>query len=214
MGLLVLTEKIGAGHLRECWRHPEHPARCIKIAKNKPRAHLQNLLESHYAIHLHERGVSDARVPRVHGWAMTDRGWGLVLDLVVDPQGTPAPTLRQARAQGHLSDEAAAALLNDALDWLARNGVVWVDASQDNVVLQTSPQGRLQLAFIDGLGGRHFNMEYRLRCRFRTIERLTARLKAAKHRARIRSKLLASAPRRLDAMDLADALPEQCEAMR
>lgn len=202
MGLLILKEKIGAGHLRECWRHPEHPARCVKIAKDKPRAHLQNLLESHYAIHLQQRGVADARIPRVHGWAMTDRGWGLVLDLVVDAQGMPAPTLRQARAAGHLPDEAAAALLDDALDWLARNGVVWVDASQDNVVMQATENGGTQLAFIDGLGGRHFDMEYRVRCMFRGVERVTARLKAAKHRAHIHSRLLASAPRRLDAMDL------------
>ncbi|WP_186332325.1 YrbL family protein [Bordetella genomosp. 13] len=208
MGLLVLTEKIGAGHLRECWRHPEHPARCIKVAKDKPRSHLQNLLESHYALHLYECGVIDARVPRVHGWVTTDRGVGLVTDLVVDAQGAPAPTLRQARAQGALSDEAAAALLNDALDWLVRHGVVWVDASQDNVVLQAGPDGQPRLAFIDGLGGRHFDMEYRLRCTFRWIERLTARLKSNKHRSNIHSKILASAPRRLDAMDLADGLPD------
>ncbi|SAI65552.1 PhoP regulatory network protein YrbL [Bordetella ansorpii] len=205
MGLLILKEKIGAGHLRECWRHPEHPARCIKIAKNKPRAHLQNLLESHYATHLQQRGVADMCLPRVHGWAMTDRGWGLILDLVVDAQGMPAPTLRQARAMGTVSDDAAAALLNDALDWLACHGVVWIDASQDNVVLQATEQGGTRLAFIDGLGGRHFDLEYRLRCRFRVIERVTARLKAAKHRARIHSKLLASAPRRPDATDLDDA---------
>lgn len=191
---LVLIDKIGEGHKRECWRHPENPSLCIKVAKAEPKAHMQNLLEGHYAEHLHKCGVISPRLPRVHGWKKTNRGLGLVMDLIHDDSGLPAPTLRQALEHNLVSRDEARALLDEALGWLVKHGVVWVDASVDNVVLVAAPQSRPQLAFIDGLGGKRFNVEYRLRCALRWIERFTARQKAAKHRTKMFDSVFAEGP--------------------
>lgn len=191
---LVLTDKIGEGGKRECWRHPDNPSLCIKVAKAKPKAHMQSVLESHYAEHLYKCGVISPRLPRVHGWKKTNRGWGLVTDLIHDGSGLPALTLRQALEQHRISMDEARELLDEALTWLVKHGVVWVDASVDNVVLIRASHSRPQLAFIDGLGGKRFNAEYRVRCALRWIEKFTARQKAAKHRSKLLGTLLAGGP--------------------
>jgi hypothetical protein len=179
---LVLSEKIGAGHDREVWRHPLHRSLGIKVPKPE-HERAQNEIDFHYGTHLARLGVSGPHLPRVHGWVLTNRGRGLVVDLVQQPDGTPCATLPQALLAGALSEMEAAGLVYEAFDWLARNGVMLADYGIDNfLVRHSAAEGRPYLVFIDGLGTRHFDFKYWARCTFTSLARWAARQKAIAYR--------------------------------
>jgi hypothetical protein len=109
----------------------------------------------------------------------TNRGRGLVVDLVQQPDGTPCPTLPQALRAGLISEMEAAGLIYEGCDWLARNGVMLADHGIHNTLVRISAtEGRPYLVFVDGLGTRHFDFKYWARCTFGSLERRTAREKA------------------------------------
>src|SRR3546814_7700932 len=60
-------------------------------------------------------GVQTCALPIwVHGWVETNRGRGLVVDLVQQPDGTPSPTLRIALGTRLVTNEEAVALATEA----------------------------------------------------------------------------------------------------
>jgi hypothetical protein len=179
---LVLLEKVGAGHDREVWRHPLNRALGVKVAK-PDQLRAQNDIDLHYNAHLERLGISGPHLPRVHGWVQTNRGRGLVVDLVQQPDGTPCPTLPHAVRSGLVNEMEAAGLVHEAHEWLARNGVMLADPGIYNIVVRHSAAaGRPHLVFVDGLGTRHFDFKYWARCTFTSLERWTARQKAAAFR--------------------------------
>lgn len=182
--VLVLTEKIGAGHDREVWRHPLNRALGVKVSKPE-HERAQNDIDLHYSTHLERLGVAGPHIPRVHGWVQTDRGRGLVVDLVQRPDGTPCPTLSRALRSGMITELEAVGLIYEAADWLARAGVILADYGVDNfLVREAGAAGRAHLVFVDGLGTRHFDFKYWARCTFTPLEHWTARQKAQAFRDR------------------------------
>ncbi|WP_145925370.1 YrbL family protein [Bordetella sp. H567] len=176
--VLVLTEKIGSGNDREVWRHPLNRALGVKVAKPE-QERAQNDIDLHYSAHLERLGVAGPHVPRVHGWVRTNRGRGLVVDLVQRADGTPCPTLSQAVRSGTITEMEAVGLIYEACEWLTRNGVILADYGLDNFLIrQSSVAGRAYLVFVDGLGTRHFDFKYWARCTFTPLEQWTARQKA------------------------------------
>ncbi len=157
--ILTLTEKIGSGNDRDCWRHPENPTWCVKVAR-PDQLRPQNEIEFHYARYLTRHGVSGPHVPRVHGWARTDRGPGLVVDLIQLSDGTPAPTLGAALDSGLITSRQALSLVHEAFGWLIQNKVVLSDFNITNMLVCDAPDHRWRLVFIDGLGARHFDIHY------------------------------------------------------
>lgn len=182
--VLVLTEKIGSGHDREVWRHPLNRALGVKVSKPE-HERAQNDIDLHYSMHLERLGVAGPHLPRVHGWVQTDRGPGLVVDLVQRRDGTPCPTLSQAVRSGMISEMEAVGLIYEACEWLTRNGVILADYGLDNFLIrESSVAGRAHLVFVDGLGTRHFDFKYWARCTFTPLEHWTARQKALAFRDR------------------------------
>jgi hypothetical protein len=182
--VVMLREKVGAGHDREVWRHPLNRALGVKVAKPE-HERAQNDIDLHYSAHLEKLGVSGPHVPRVHGWVQTNRGRGLVVDLVQQADGTPCPTLSQALRGSMISEMEAVGLVYEACEWLTRNGVILADYGIDNfLVRHSSVAGRAYLVFVDGLGTRHFDFKYWARCTFTPLEHWTARQKAHAFRAR------------------------------
>jgi len=184
--VLVLSEKVGSGNDRECWRHPINPALCVKVAKPE-QERTQNDIDYHYGRLLARRGVPTPHLTRVHGWVMTNRGRGLVVDLVRQPDGTPAPPLLEALRSGLIDLAQAYELVVEAFDWLAANRVILADFGPDNFLVRQLPDGRFRLVFVDGLGARHFGMRYWARRTFGFL----ARKKSAQFRRRVLA-LLAS----------------------
>lgn len=163
--LIPLVQKIAEGGSRECWRHPHSSQLCIKV--NKPnRQRDQNKLDWHYARSLMRRKVAGPHLPRYHGLVMTDRGEGLVMDLVVDPDGTPSPTFLQVVRSHMFTREQITRIVDEAFDWIRRKNIIVADYGYDNLMVQQQADGTFRLVFIDGLGGRYFNLRYRIRSRF------------------------------------------------
>jgi hypothetical protein len=180
--VLVLSEKVGAGNDREVWRHPLNRSLGIKVPKPE-QERAQNEIDLHYSAHLARSGIAGPHLARVHGWADTNRGRGLVVDLILQPDGTPCPTLPQALRDGTISEMEAADLIREAFDWLGNNGVMLADFGVHNfLVHRSTPSDRPHLVFIDGLGTRHFDFKYWARCTFGVLERWAARQKAAAFR--------------------------------
>jgi len=157
--VLVLAEKIGSGNDRECWRHPANPALCVKVAKPE-QERVQNEIDYHYGRLLARRGIATPHLTRVHGWVRTNRGRGLVVDLVCQPDGSPAPTLFEALRDGLIDRRQAVELVNEAFDWLVENDIILADFGPDNFLVRRLSKGGFRLVFVDGLGARHFGMRY------------------------------------------------------
>jgi len=162
---ISLVHKIAEGGSRECWRHPQSSQLCIKV--NKPnRQRDQNRLDWHYARSLMRRKVAGPHLPKYHGLVMTDRGEGLVMDLVVDHDGTPSLTFLEALRSHAFTREQITMMVDEAFDWIRRKNIIVADYGYDNLMVQAQADGTYRLVFIDGLGGRYFNLRYRIRSRF------------------------------------------------
>lgn len=174
---LILTEKFAAGRYRTCWRHPLDSTLCIKVpipgaGKN------DNANEHHYLRHLADRGVQSRHLPRCYGWVHTNHGRGLVTDLILAPDGTPAPDLRFALRNELMNENRASQLVSEALDWAAKHGVIVLDARPQNFVIGGHSSTGQWLVLIDGLGT--YNLAafpYRLACIFPPFEYWRARQK-------------------------------------
>jgi hypothetical protein len=155
----VLSEMIGEGGDRECWRHPANRSLCIKVAKPAPER-LQNDIDFHYGKHLARRNIFGPHLTRVYGWVETNRGRGLVLELAQQPDGTPCTQLPDALRTGQLTQAEASALICEAFDWLIARNVILADYGVNNFLVRRSPLGSYHLVFVDGLGARHFGLKY------------------------------------------------------
>jgi hypothetical protein len=176
---LVLTELIGSGGDRDVWRHPVNPALCVKVAKpSQERA--QNDIDYDYSSYLARRRVHGPHLTRMHGWVETNRGRGLVFDLVQQPDGTPCPTLPQALRAGMLDEDAAHRLISEAFDWMIANKVVLGDCGVSNFVVRDGADGSRHLVVVDGLGARHFGFKYWIRRRLAFLARRKTRQFRAK----------------------------------
>lgn len=171
---LHLSEMIGKGHDRECWRHPVDALLCVKVATPE-QERAQNDIDFHYGRHLARRRISGPHLTRVYGWVNTDRGQGLAFELVQQPDGTPAPPLKLALRHGLITLEQAAVLVQEAFGWLAAHNVILADFGLDNFLVQQLPDGGQRLVFVDGLGARNFGVKYWARRTFGFLARRKAR---------------------------------------
>jgi hypothetical protein len=157
--VLVLADMVGAGNDRVCWRHPLNDSLCVKVAKPE-QERAQNDIDFHYGRYLARHDIAGPYVPRVHGWARTDHGLGLVVDMVQQPDGTPSPTLAKALRNGLVTSRQAVGLVDEAFDWLVENRVILADFSVDNILVRRTRDGACHLVFVDGLGARNFGIQY------------------------------------------------------
>ena len=162
---ITLTQKIAEGGSRECWLHPHSDRLCVKVPKPHQRRD-QNKLDWHYAQTLSRRKIQGPHLPNVHGYVMTNRGKGLVVDFIVDHDGKPSLTFFQAVRSGLFTKDQITEIIDKAFTWLNEQNVIVADYGYDNMLLQKHADGTYTLVFIDGLGGRYFNLRYLIRSRF------------------------------------------------
>jgi hypothetical protein len=198
---LNLAEFIGAGGQRECWRHPLDATLCVKVDRAGPVNHFENALELHYLRHLDTRKISSRHIPKAYQQVATSKGCGIVVELITGSDGKVAQTLENALLTGQITKLEALGLLTEMLHWLHKNGVIWNDVNFRNVVVAHTCTGRPYLVIVDGLGGRRFDLRYRLRCKIKLLEQWTARRKIGQHFAKL-----------LEDLGLDDAVPYQMAA--
>ncbi|WP_227370548.1 YrbL family protein [Halomonas sp. M20] len=146
---------IGRGTERNCYRHPQDPTRCVKIAHNFKNNKQQNRKDYEYFTKLERRGIDWSHLPRCHGWVETNLGDGLVFDLLQDTEGSPLPRLDILLADGRLTMAEIATPLTQLHDYLHANRIFTSDLRASNIVcnLEKTPP---RLFLIDGIGDRDF----------------------------------------------------------
>jgi hypothetical protein len=150
--MLEITKKpIGMGKERICFVHPEDPRLAIKIARNK--VSVQSQREIKFYRRLKKRGgISDMHIPGFHGLCETNRGTGIVVDLVRNYDGEIARPLNWYLAQGYPIEEFEDALEELKQSFLKNLIIFNHDMTIGNLLVKKISATRIRMVAIDGLG--------------------------------------------------------------
>lgn len=150
--MIEITKKpIGMGKERMCFVHPEDPRLAIKIARGKVRE--QSKREIKFYRKLQNRSdVEDKHIPRFHGLCETNRGQGIVVDLVRDYDGEIARPLNWYLAQGFPIEEFEPYLEELKQSFLKNLIIFNHDLTIGNLLVQRTSTSKIRIVAIDGLG--------------------------------------------------------------
>lgn len=147
------NDVIGIGSERCCYSIKEKSL-CVKVAHGKgERYKSQNKKEYEYYQLLESRGVDFSRLPRCYGWLWTNKGKGLVFEMVVDEDGSLSLTLEEYINRYGWSDTVANELQN-LRSYLLKNCIIVCDLKERNVICQKKNNGDFVFKLIDGVGSR------------------------------------------------------------
>lgn len=146
---------LGTGRHRQCFLHPTHSDRCIKIVYNQESGGDKELnRELNYYAHLEGRLEDWDGLPRYYGTVNTDLGMGYVYDIIKDVDGTASTSLtefaRECQQNGNL------ALLDKVLfrlqDYLQRNRIVTMTMKPQNILCQHRGLDDIMPVVVDNIG--------------------------------------------------------------
>lgn len=170
--VLAGLEPFARGGGRDCYVHPHDSGLCVKVAREgrspeerrqqvawwkrwrKPAQKYDDSLRDFQILKALESGNDPAtwkHVPRCIGWVGTDRGQGLVTELVRDADGLISRNLLEYVWANGYDDRAQAAVDEFARFWECRH-IPTRSLFLDNIAAQIRPDGTLKLVVIDGLG--------------------------------------------------------------
>ncbi len=134
LSTLHLQKLLGRGGTRECWQHPLNDGLCVKV--NLANRKNNSLI---YEIQVYERiknllpGLIAAVRPEL---ADTDKGPGLVSELIRDDDGTISPSLRECFERGDDMKEILKPL-NRIIKRLIVRDMFFFDLNTGNFAVQT-----------------------------------------------------------------------------
>jgi hypothetical protein len=162
------------GGKRDCFIHPDHPDRCIKVNRRdeipeelrrqsswfrrlrKSAATFdQNMAEYEALARCRREPELLAHLPRLWGWEETDRGRGLVVEMIRDRNGEISSTL-QRHIWNHGLDERARNALDELVVFWERHAIPAKDFYSHNLLAQDVAPDRLRLVLVDGFGSKEF----------------------------------------------------------
>lgn len=144
---------LGMGNERECYRHPDRSDVCIKVNRAGIRGRRQNILEFRYFGYLTGRKIPFDHLPLCHGWCETNRGRGLLFEMVTDDDNAISRCLVDQVRAGDMTEDQMWQELSDLHDYLWRHSLVIGDINVDQMLYQRRESGN-RLMIIDGMGGR------------------------------------------------------------
>ena len=151
---------IGQGSHRLCYQHPEESGLCVKVAKNavtwRNRRNDQNHREASYYRLLERRGVSWHHIAKCYGWTETNKGKGLLFELIADKNNQPLPNLEEQLNTGELCKESVAYELRKLNEWIIKSAVVVDDLRPSNIIYDPERDKGERLIVIDGVSNRNF----------------------------------------------------------
>lgn len=149
--LKITSQPIGKGRERACYVHPEDPRRAIKIPFGSEMQ--QTRRDIKFYRRLKKRGLKQLHhVPAFHGWAETNLGEGIVVDLIRNYDGEISAPLNWYLAQG-VPIEEFAPYLEELKESFLQNLIIFNhDMTIGNLLVQKSSAASAQLIAIDGLG--------------------------------------------------------------
>lgn len=171
---LVLSslEPFASGGGRDCYVHPHNTSLCIKVARKgmSPEERRQRVpwwKRWRKPAYKYDDNVRDYKVlkalesdsdpliwqylPRCHGWVKTDRGQGLVTDLIRDADGQISRNLREYLRTKDRDDAVQTAFEEFAHFWESKV-IPARSLFTDNMAAQIQADGTIRLVVIDGLG--------------------------------------------------------------
>lgn len=143
--VLHLQKLIGRGGTRECWQHPLHDNLCVKV--NLGNRQNNSLL---YEIHVYERiknllpGLVAANHPEL---VKTNKGQGLVCEIVRDDDGRISPSLDEYSKSGG-DMKIIRNSLNRLIKRLIVRDIFFLDLNEGNFAVQTL-HGKKTVIMID-----------------------------------------------------------------
>ncbi len=152
---------IGRGTERTCYRNPQDPTRCVKIARSDRTK--QTLREIDYFSYLAGKGVPFDHVPKYYGVIRTSDSIGIEQELIVNeiPTGITgqtsqimhSPTVRQYLANPRTPAEITAfwQAIEKLKSWLLKYNVLALGIDYNNVVVKNLPDNGIHLILIDGV---------------------------------------------------------------
>jgi hypothetical protein len=150
--MLNITRKpLGMGKERMCFVHPEDPRLAIKIPISK--ADTQSKREIRFYRRLKKRGgVDQKHIPGFHGLCETNRGRGIVVDLVRNHDGEISRPLNWYLAQGFPIEEFEP-YLEELKQSFLRNLIIFnQDMTIGDILVRKTAAARFHMVAIGGLG--------------------------------------------------------------
>lgn len=147
----ITRDPIGIGQQRMCFVHPEDPRLAIKIGKNGD--DLLNRADIRFYRGLKNQGaVTGKHIPRFHGSCETNRGDGIVVDMVRNYDGEIARPLNWFLAHGYPIEEFEEGLEDLRRFFLLHLIVFDQKLSIDDLLVQKTSAARVRLVVINRLG--------------------------------------------------------------
>lgn len=150
--MLQLTHRpIGMGKERMCFVHPEDPRLAIKLSTGG--VSQQSERDIRFYRKLAKRGGVDSKhIPGFHGLCQTNRGPGIVVDLVRDYDGQISRPLNWYLAQRFPIEEFEPHLEELKQSFLRHLIIFNHDLTIGNILVQKTSASKFRLVAIDGLG--------------------------------------------------------------
>lgn len=147
----ITRDPIGIGQARLCFVHPEDPRLAIKIGKDGDES--PNRADILFYRGLKNQGaVTGKHIPRLHGSCETNRGDGIVVDLVRNYDGEIARPLNWFLAHGYPIEEFEDSL-EELRQFLLQQLIVFdPKLSIDDLLVQKTSASRVRLVMINHLG--------------------------------------------------------------
>ena len=147
---------VAEGTDRQCYRHPEHPDRCIKVLHADRRGGRQQR-EIGYFRSLQRRRVDFTHLTSYHGVVETSLGKGAVFELVCDDDGRVSTSLAVRLAADDAGFERwAVAEIERLKQNFFDQWIVFHDLNPTNLLVQRLGYDSFRLVVIDGIGHNHF----------------------------------------------------------
>ncbi|EGA70892.1 hypothetical protein VISI1226_16673 [Vibrio sinaloensis DSM 21326] len=155
--MLILDDKLllGQGNERECYVHPDDQALCIKVYKPDMIVRSQNSIEYFYLKYLELKKVPFTHIPKCYRWIDTNKGKGLLIERILDGDGTPSLSMIEAIQKELVTKEVAKQLLVQLGDYLIKHRICISDINVDQVLLKNVNNQWVPM-IIDGIGSRYF----------------------------------------------------------
>lgn len=151
---LSASDFIASGSERDCYVLSENEDFCVKVSHHRDRNKRQNYNDYKYYCRLSKKLEDWSRVAICYGWVSTNKGEGLVFDLVKDFDGSPSVTLDKYIGKYGLSEEVKKEL-KELRNYLILNNIIVCDLRDRNIACQVGHNG-LCLKLIDGVGNRDY----------------------------------------------------------
>lgn len=148
--LQINTDPVGKGKERACFTHPDDAQKAIKISFGDVSE--QSRREIKFYQKLQRRGGSDPHIPTFYGLCESNRGQGIVVEMIRDQDGEISKPLNWYLAEGYPIEDFEP-YLDELKQSFLHNLIIFNhDMTVGNLLFQRSSASAARLVAIDGLG--------------------------------------------------------------